>query len=100
MTKYIKKPTFVDAFQWDGSIPDERWPEWVIEANNDGALSFHCRIDEPKVSSGGIYGKEIKLFKYGDWIIRKENGDLWSYSPEEFAANYSPYVELTGAVYV
>lgn len=93
MTKFVRGPLEVEAFQWKGQ-PQEQWPVWAQEAaegGQHGALwrnGMHLTIDSPQ---GPIRVNQ------GDWVVKNGNR-LLSVSEEDFARDYAAHAgPTTGA---
>lgn len=84
--RYRTKPVFVNAFQLlEGNRYDEdSWPDWMKEAWNRDIDDDYALIGNSNNHTLfiGIF-PDISI-NYGDWIIREENGHLFSFSAEEF----------------
>ena len=86
MTKYVKKPIPVDAWQIDLNIPN--MPDWVREAisNYDVLL--------PLTSTSPYYEATIKTLEgtmtaaAGDYLIKGPKGEYWFNKKEIFEEMY------------
>lgn len=79
--KYRRKPEIVDAFQLR-EIGD--WPDWAQEsfgnqAFPDGVVFVHTPL---------CGENDVEIAYPGDYIVRHENGDMFTYTAESFEATY------------
>lgn len=92
LRKYVKKPVLVDALMWNGVIDSNKDPRWFIDAVRDGVITLAS-------SDLGIkYSGPLKLViqmadgatdvHRGGYIVRDENGVIFTCSPDEFHDMY------------
>jgi sulfatase maturation enzyme AslB (radical SAM superfamily) len=95
MPQYRRKPNIVEAFQITKETRQSNvdWPNWLHEAWNksryeDGAVY--------PFSATGEFGEGLCIraegvnvyCAIGDYIVRKENGDIYSCKPDVFEDYY------------
>ena len=81
--KYKSKPIIVDAFLWTGGPDQTEDPEWICEAIRDGTATISGSLmvfDNPDFHDDPA--------EFGDWIIRTEDGHIFSMTQGEFEENY------------
>lgn len=94
MAKYIKKPVEVDAFQYDGDLKgsDGNYyvPEWAVEAFEGGVIYYDSWDGESEPCELFICTSENyrRYVNVGNYIIRNENGELYSCSADIFEREY------------
>ncbi|MFA5423130.1 MAG: hypothetical protein WC374_04670 [Phycisphaerae bacterium] len=81
--KYRRKPEIVDAFKL-GKIGD--WPEWAQESFGKQVFPGGAVLVRTPLCSGG----DVEVARPGDYIVRHENGDMFTYTAESFVATYDP----------
>lgn len=93
--EYIKKPTVIEAFKYDGDLKgsDGQYyvPEWAVEAFQDCILFYKEYDGHPmelfiRTLKGSIYHVHI-----GDYIIKGINGELYPCNPDIFEEYYELY---------
>ena len=90
MSKWISKPTVVEAFQWTGGPDQTEDPEWIVEAIREGEVVFRENIDERCVEMRvtTIQGQWVYA-KPGEWIIRENASNrFYPCADEVFRAKY------------
>lgn len=81
MAKYRKKPTYVEAFQFSGSLDDI--PEWATEAYNNKVLFY---IERELFL--GVYGKAVLKINIGDYIVKDDDGEILCLTKDFFKKNF------------
>ncbi len=90
MSKFRKKPVVIEAFQWTGDINQQKDPEWINKAIQDGTAWFNdkgtknCTL-EIKTLEGN------HTAKHGDYIIQGIQGELYPCKPDIFKKTYEKY---------
>ena len=87
---YRKKPVFIEAMRWDGSITSadaiEKWSNGQTKCR---AASFPpCRV--------GIFIPTLEgemRADPGDWIIKGVKGEFYPCKPDIFETTYEPTVD-------
>ena len=85
--KYKLKPEIVDAVKWTGGIDQEEDPEWMIEAIQQGRITF-TNVGTPDVTmiiNDLGYRQYAKL---GEYIVHYDSGVIIPYMAEIFESNY------------
>ena len=84
---FRRKPTTVEAFQWDPAAPHYMCPDWFM----GGLLASPDRFrDGGAVAMTTIHGEEA-IARPGDWIVReREPGRFYPVKPDIFAETYEP----------
>lgn len=72
MPKFCRKPQVVEAFQWDGCVDKSQWPDWMLEAWNNGATEF------------------LGNTRTGDWIVKDEQDNINRCPADMFQKVYVP----------
>lgn len=96
MALYRKRPVVIEAFRMLSSVRQDNstWPGWLHEAwNKDhsepGAVFPSEFPDSDGTDELLIHTLEGNhLVRFGDWIIRGVQGELYPCKPEIFEATY------------
>lgn len=81
MTKYVKKPVKVDAWQLTKENIEAGLPDW-FDHNKVHIFNGKKAMAEVETIEGVLDGEE------GDFIIRGSNGEFYVCDPETFFATY------------
>lgn len=92
MSKFMKRPVVIEAFQWTGDEHQQESPEWADEAVRLGTVRFE-KIGTPDVALLIDTLEGTHRANRGDYIIRGVKGELYPCKPDIFAATYDPVVE-------
>lgn len=85
MSKYVKLPVEIDAFQWTLDHDMEN-PKWFVEAIADGEI---IEYDDGRNLSLLIETLEGRMNAFmGDYIIKGVNGEIYSCKPDIFRKTY------------
>ena len=90
--KWRKKPVVIEAFQWTADANQEFDPEWIINAIQEGTVSFK----EEGYETVSLVIKTLEgdhIATRGDYIIRGVKGELYPCKPEIFHLTYEPVGE-------
>ena len=83
--KYQKRPVVIEAFRF---MLDDEAPDWFMDALSARVVTSyedgHCDIHT-------LEG--VMTARYGDYIIRGINGELYPCQPDIFVATYKPVDE-------
>jgi hypothetical protein len=79
--QYRKRPVVIDAFRLGEKGQPTPAPEWFGSPSHD-------RITDEGIIIPTLEGD--MLARWGDWIIRGVQGELYPCRPEIFAATYEP----------
>jgi len=87
--KYRKKPVVIEAIKVADALAfyDTKYadlPQWLIDAHEAQAISFHCDGVRISTLEGRMTGG------LDDWIIRGVKGELYPCKPDIFEATYEP----------
>lgn len=88
MPSFRKKPVVIEAWQWNGEMPDTvNCPKWLLDDENlmfgvDGDCNFVGLVIS--TLEGDLH------VSVNDWIIRGVKGELYPCKPDIFAATYEP----------
>ncbi|MFZ5784001.1 MAG: hypothetical protein ACOY4R_27700 [Pseudomonadota bacterium] len=85
MTRYRRKPTEVDAWQWLGADTPGK-PDWIRELEARGTILLGAQQLRFSTPAGLVYAN------HSDWIIRNE----WGGFEIEAAAAFEQRYEATG----
>lgn len=89
MAQFRKKPVVVDAFKWTGGPDQTEDPEWIVDALEDGRVSFGTNNRGRAAlcirTLEGVMAADV-----GDWVIKGVKGELYPCKPDIFAATYDP----------
>lgn len=86
MTKYVKKPIVIEAWQYGSK---EEMPNWLCDAirlDRNVSLSSKDNCLYIKTLEGTMKAEN------GDYIIRGIQGELYPCKPDIFEATYNLYV--------
>lgn len=96
MTKFIKKPVVIEAFQMTEERRQDNsdWPKWLHEAwdkehEEEGSLypSDHPNSNgKDKLKINTLEGHH--LVEWNDWIIQGVHGELYPCKPDIFEKTY------------
>ncbi len=87
MSKYIKKPVYVEAFLWTGSEDQTEDPLWIIESIKNGSVRFENNgADNVALLIDTLEGTHKA--RRGDYIIKGIQGELYPCKPDIFKATY------------
>ena len=85
--KFIKRPVFIDATQWDGTLSGVREIQACLPTLVTIGLSSHSTRNT--VSEWRIETNEGgRRISPGDWIITSSNGDHYTCNPNVFVLTY------------
>jgi len=87
--KFIKKPVFIDATQWDGTLSGVHQIQASLPTLVTIGLSSHSTrntVSEWRI--GTLEGGHI--VSPGDWIITGVKGEHYPCKPDIFALTYEP----------
>lgn len=101
--KYRKKPVVIEAFKWTGDNNQVEDPKWIVEAMENGAVSFKRLYYSDKGEiSGAVKINTVKSEVFmviktlegemnaqpGDYIIQGVQGEIYPCKPDIFEATY------------
>jgi len=94
--KFKKKPIEVEAFQMTEARrrDNSEWPNWLHEAWNEPRLEIGSLSPLNYPNSDGtdtlLLGtlEGVMNVRWGDWIVRGIQGELYAVKPDIFAATY------------
>jgi len=93
MTKYIKKPVEIEAFQYDGDLKGSNGeyyvPEWAVKAFKDGIMyydSLDCNTPPCELFIRTLEGNHH--VSVGDYVIKGVKGELYPCKPDIFEETY------------
>jgi hypothetical protein len=87
--KFRKKPVVIEAYELHNRIGTDTRPQWIIDAQAAGTVTFH----QPSGAPGWLSIKTLEgtmRAEVGDWIIKGVKGELYPCKPDIFAATYEP----------
>ena len=85
MAKFMQKPKYVEAFEYGSGD----FPMWFNSLVGNLVTIFDDYIFTPKGKCGEPAGKiGNKIFKYGDIIVRHENGRIQIFNKFTFLKKY------------
>lgn len=88
MTKYVKKPVEVEAFQWNGE-PIQDYPEWVSKYIQIDDIFFSYKGSADSSVTMKIRTLEgVMTASKGDYIIQGVHGEIYPCKPDIFAKTY------------
>lgn len=82
MSKWVKKPVQVDAFQWTGGPDQKEDPRWIQDAIRNRVVWFQPTGMVIRTLEGN------RLASPGDYIIRGIRGELYPCKADIFEATY------------
>lgn len=104
MTKYVKKPIIIEAFQMTKKrrLDQTEWPDWLIEAHDNfdqdewdsGKYKPNVMFPKEQDESDGtdkfiIHTLEgLHIVNWNDWIIRGVARELYPCKPDIFEMTY------------
>lgn len=89
MPKYRKKPVVIEAFKWTGGPEQNEDPNWIVEAINNGDVTFiGHRAGVGKLVMGIQTLEGLMTAQPGDYIIRGVQGEIYPCKPDIFEATY------------
>ena len=99
---YIKTPETVEAFQWtrENAENSSSWPTWlkeaykdrIVDAVNKGIGSFFSQ--GKMIVTWHLHNKTgVHEVKLNDWIIKRNNGELYTCSFDTFGDEYEKVPE-------
>lgn len=91
MSKYIKKPVVIEAFQYDGDFKtqDGKYyvPNWAVAAIKNGTMFFEVNNNLPcELYIRTLEG--VHHVSIGDYIIQGVKGELYPCKPDIFSETY------------
>ncbi len=88
--KWRKKPAIVEAYQWKGAfiIDEKTAPDWLIEAWDTFKIAYISNNTGNVLEIEHIEGKPL-ICNSGDYIIRDEDGDIYSQEARIFENSYT-----------
>lgn len=90
---YVKRPSFVEAFQWTGDEHQAEDPVWIVDAIRAGTASFEGSGADVVMKL--VMGKgNPATVQQGWWVVRDAKGAIFTMKPEDFAAVFEPAPEL------
>lgn len=90
MAKYRNKPVEIDAFQWFNTTKLNDTPDWFREAYNQGRIEFNHDNTITILDISDEYVDYAQLSHEGDYIIRDDEGRIYSRESELFKKIYEP----------
>ena len=75
--QYRRKPVEVEAVLWDGSEGAQEELEKLFHGPSK-------RVENGVIAVAGM------LIPFGLWIVRKPNGKVQAYQPQDFEARFEP----------
>ena len=90
--KFRKRPIIIEAFKWTGDQKMIDYPEWAIQAIQDGTIVIPSLYVSMRVHGRTVMeintleGKMIA--DNGDYIIRGINGEIYPCKPDIFEKTY------------
>lgn len=85
MSKYVKLPVEIDAFQWTLDYDMEN-PKWFVESIADGVIVEYDDGSNLVLLIETLEGRTIAFM--GDYIIKGVNGEIYSCKPDIFKKTY------------
>ena len=85
--KYRKKPVVVNAFKLTGDMFQNDYPEWMIEAIQEGKVYF-SNIGKEDVVMKIETLEGTHSANRGDYIIQGVKGELYPCKPDIFEMTY------------
>lgn len=92
---YLRKPTIVQAVQFNGVDPEQQvhWsalPDWIIGAleQQPGLHGKVTILSEQEVCALVYTESGTKTVQVGDWIVREPDGKFTVETQEDFASKY------------
>lgn len=89
MSKYIRKPIIIDAFQYDGDLMNGKGvyyvPEWAVHAYNKGKMRYDSFTSDAPPTELFIGADHVKV---GDFVIRGVDGEIYPCKQELFKKEY------------
>lgn len=87
--KYRKKPVVIDAFRWYVGAPEEKYPNWFLEAAARGDWWYKSYVGGYFVGLLQIDTLEgVMTAESGDYVIKGVHGELYSCKPDVFKETY------------
>ena len=84
MAKFRKKPTEIEAWQWDGKAAADARPDWVRVGGYQ--ITTERELVVPTLAG-------VRYAALGDWIIRDATGEIYPCKPHIFEATYEAVEE-------
>lgn len=101
MTRYVKKPVTVDAFQMtDKGMNDATdWPDWLLYAQQlprmqPGALRVRRRNNRGRITEYDICAVPApQVVERNAWVVRDVTGKIWTMTDDIFRKMYEAVPE-------
>lgn len=87
MTKYVKKPVVVEAWQFGSG---EEMPNWIHAAFDTGVVRCSANSDYLLIKT--LEG--VMQANKGDYIIQGVDGELYPCKPDIFKKTYDCYISF------
>jgi hypothetical protein len=84
--KYRKRPTFVEAWQYNKAYDFTDRPNWVAEAINASVITF-AGLDMRDLSVRFSISSHM-IAQVGDWLVREEDGSIRPFTDEQFREQF------------
>lgn len=94
------KPQPVDAIQLISTEPVLYWneqPEWLMEAYLIPVASRGAVWKSGTTARVGCHDGIVRVIAPRSWLVRDEDGDLYTYLPEDFTKLFTPSILSTPA---
>lgn len=92
MAKYIRIPTEIEAFQYDGDLKGANGkyyvPDWAVKAFEEGKLYYGCSINELPCELYIKSGTQNYHVPVGNYIIKEKNGEIYTLESDRFRKEY------------